>query len=82
MRMPVQLNYRENGQQTDPLAVQLYPLAYTAHRVKGMSAAIHRLNVDTIRQRQYHFIPYTIQHLAYFQHIVGTRKIFLVGLVN
>ena len=58
------------------------PLLIQAHHVKEMSSAIHRLNVDTIRQRQYHFIPYIVQHLAYFQYIVGTQKIFLVELVN
>ena len=81
MQRPVHLNYRKNGQQIDPLACMPL-LIIQAHHVKGMSSAIHRLNVDTIRQRQYHFIPYIVQHLAYFQHIVGTRKIFLIGLVN
>lgn len=80
MQRPVHLNYRKNGQQIDPLAC--IPLLIQTHHVKRMSSAIHRLNVDTIRQRQYHLIPYIVQHLAYFQHIVGTRKIFLIGLVN
>ena len=35
MQRPVQLNYRKNGQQIDPLAVRLYPLAYTSSSCKG-----------------------------------------------